>query len=610
MQNLFKHLLIFFCIFFLSLSVNAGVKKTSTSIDKSPPKKNISPKTKQNIKYPLSIKGLTLKNGAIHVTIVADRILLPADYASVTLNVTTPQYKTGKKWSLQKVDLKRSFSKSKKPVAFNTKVVLKVPGTVTATLSKGIWKTSRKSRLSPKKIMSKELPETKIKGKSPQIKGTKKKVVPMISENNGIAISTSSSANSMIQKRLEESSETTGAFYREALELPIEIIAPVGNDQVIWGGSTQIRWTMPEGDDAYSCGDRVQIYAVREGRNQRILLTANWAEPGDNTWTWVIDPETIHPGRYQILIESSEGCTIRGAVFEVTGCDYAIKSVTFLNGRSLGTGIDARDGSIISGTFRVRVQWNRIELPSTFAPGTAWGNLLTVRSTLTNDIINIPMAGTNFDYTTATITGGIVTQSYINVDVPFEFARDNIARMMTDSRNIPLEFSFIPTGASVDIDGSNNRLEADMKVTFAKIVDLQIMFYLDDFNLSKDRHWPGTAPIYDYHFTQSRIRVHNAATTIMGTAPADLLNVPVAWYIEWKPDGGNWSPAPIAQGRFEYDIVSADWTDPLNLSGSFSTVIDDPNRTYRLRMVIDPDNEYIDSNRSDNQFSNTIGNPD
>ena len=82
--------------------------------------------------------------------------------------------------------------------------------------------------------------------------------------------------------------------------------------------------------------------------------------------------------------------------------------------------------------------------------------------------------------------------------------------MMTETRNIPLEFSFEPTGASVDTNGSNNRLEADMKVSFANIVDLQIMFYIDEFNVGRGDHV--IASVYRYNFNQ-KVRVRNAALT-------------------------------------------------------------------------------------------------
>ncbi len=627
MSNLIKYFLICFSIFFLSLSVYAKEKTEPVSTEKSSSKKIVEKQIKQVNQIPLTIKNITLKKNIIYITIATAKKLLPADYTGVTLYVATPWNKAGKKWSFQKIDYKRSLSRSGKTIIFNTKILLTKPGNVMATLAKGKWKTSKNQTLIPLKIMAanKNVNKKANPGKVAGIKAVgerlqgqdnKKNIIPMISEGNDMTRAPSSRANSRVADRFEENAGSDSNRYstinatREALYLPISIIHPVGNDEVIWGYTRRISWTMPEEDEPSDCGNQVNIYAIREGTDNRIYITQVHTTPGSNNWGWLANPDNISIGRYHIEIESSEGCKIRGAAFEVKSCDYAVETVTFLSGRSLATGIDTREGSVITGTFRVKVRWNGIELPSTFAPGTEWGNRMTVRSILTGETINTPRLGTNFDYTDAAPTGIVGASSLINVDIPFQLTRDDIANMMTDSRNIPLEFSFEPIGASMDTDGSNNRLEADMKVLFAKIVDLQIMFYSDDFELERDRHWPGTAPVYDYQFFQSRVRVRNAAISSVGSAPADLLNVPVAWYIEWKPDGGSWSPAPISQGRFEYDIVSGDWTDPLNLTGNFSTVIDDPDRIYRLRMVIDPDNEYFDSNRSDNQFFNTFGNPD
>lgn len=637
MHTLLKCFLLFFCIFLLSLNVNAGVKKSPASAQKNPTIKD-KPKINQANQISLKIQSIALKNNIIHVTIATVKIILPKDYAGITLHVTTPQHKAGKKWTLQAVDSKHLLSLPKKPVTFNTKIRLTAPGKVTATLSKGIWKTLRMINLSPAKGMavrtapagqkstktgSKKLTEMQLQGKGPQKKATTRKpVVPMISENREVTSSVSPPVNSRILERREESSETESGIYgdrpyasaRKAVEFPIHIIAPVGNDRVLWGRTTQIRWTMPENDEAGNCGNIVDIYAIRERSSNRIRLTQVAAEPGDNNWTWLVNSGTITPGtRYHIEIESLEGCKIRGAAFEVQSCDYAIESVTFRNGRSLATGVDARDGSTISGTFRVRVRWNGIELPSTFAPGTEWGNLMKVRSTLTNDTINIPASGINFDYTDATATGIAGTPFLINVDVPFEFARDDIAHMMTDTRNIPLEFSFEPTGASMDTNAGNNSLTANMKASFANVVNFQLLMSPHEFAIDRDRHLRGTAPIYDFNFTQ-RINVRNVATTVMGTAPADLLNVPVAWYIEWRPAGASeWSPLPINQGRFLYPAVRADADlsePPLHIAGHFSTTIGHPGRAYRLRVVVDPDREYLDPDRISNRAFFTIDLPD
>ena len=146
-----------------------------------------------------------------------------------------------------------------------------------------------------------------------------------------------------------------------------------------------------------------------------------------------------------------------------------------------------------------------------------------------------------------------------------------------------------------------------MKVSFANIVDLQILFYIDEFDVGRGDHV--AASVYRYNFTQ-KVRVRNAALTAAGGAPGDLLNVPVAWYVEWRSAGSTWSPIPAGSGRFLYSVVESDWAYPMTLASSFQTTLADPGRSFRLKMIIDPDNEYLDSDRSNNQLSNTFDLPD
>jgi|GEM_PF-5092649 len=595
MHNLLKCFFIFFCAALLSSNVYAGVKKpglTQGKISKTqvlnkkpgikpqqhiktaPESRNLQKPFAENINL-LKIRGIVLKKGIIHVIISAEKRMLPKDYAGIFLKVSIPDRKIFKTWPLNFVDQRHTLLSLHNSVTFNTQLRLMKAARVTATLSKGAWKNSYRAGLSLPKSVAPAKPAMRVKGKQAKA----------------------------------HPGHMPRAYAKGPEIPPITVLEPNNNALVAWGSTARIRWTMPRGEDAGQCGNSVDIYASRTGGTNRILLGHSTARPGENSWTWYVDPENISTGRFKILIVSDTGCTVFGTPFIIEGCDYSVDSVSFRNGNPLARGIDAGESSVVSGVFRVRVLWNKIALPSTFSPGTAWGNTMNVRSKLTGQVITKPASGVNFDYTSARSSGGITTNHVIYVDLPFEFARDDIAHMMTSTRNIPLEFSFVPTGASVDTHASNNKLDAEMKVLHAKVVDLQILFYVDDFTLERDTHLPGTAPIYHYHFIQNRIRVRNAATTVMGRAPADLHNVPVAWYIEWQHHG-RVSPLPIAQGRFLYSTVPAEWTDIMHLSGSFSTVINDPDRVYRLRMVIDPDNEYLDANRSDNHQSNTFGNPD
>ncbi len=740
MYKLFKSFLIIFSILCLSLSAIAVEKKptTSISIKKAPPtiqqKKAINPVRK----IPLTVRNITLKNNTIHVTVATTKTLLPVDYTGMILHVTAPKQKAGKKWTLQKVDPKRSLLRSKKSIFFNTKISISTPGIVKATISKGTWKSSKTKSLIPTKTMvAKQKAKKKIKkkpgmktlGKAPQVKpGTDKPVVPMISK--GTTRAPSSRVNSAVSERAEASAAAGDDIYRDmginiflpikdkdvdqrdtihvsykvtgdqapgditfrlmrgglivdtktraysvpeypdnAIEtfqwripatapltkyyyihaiqpstgavgfghyfevtskfsvtdtsrsemyFPIDILEPVANDEVVWGETRQIAWTMPQEDEPGNCGNRVTIYTIKEGTDTRVEVRQGNTSPGGNAVDWFVNPVNIEIGRYHIEIESSEGCKIRGAAFEIKTCDFAVDSAAFdgpFDGRPLSTGIDASDGSSISGTFKVKLRWNRVEYPSTFTLGTDWNRIVRVQSRLTGNNIG---SSASIDYSTAFGFGagpdGDSRVSYIYVEIPFEIDRDDIAHMMNDSHNIPLEFYIDGWGLS-DMDDSNNRLEADMKVSFANIVDLQMMFYIDEFSAPRDAHTPSSATTYQYHFNQV-IRATNAASDETGGDPSDLLSVPVAWFIEYSNRGeSGWHIS--SSGRSVYPIVGPDWppvgpgsSDSLAVvEGSFTTPIG-TDRTYRLRMVIDPDRSYIDTDRSNNEFKNTLNLPD
>ncbi len=748
-----KFFIISLYILFFTLPVNADAKNASTSIPKSVPASPASnikvdhPKItpKQQItpinQIPLSIQDIALKDNMIHVTIAASKSLTSADYKDVLIHVTAPGHFAGEKWTLQKADKTRSLCSSSKSLVFNTKIEISSPGLVTATLSKGKWKSiKRKSLIPTKKMVVKqkakkktEKPDMVVRGKVPEVKsGTDTPVVPMISTDTnrrpasgknynvrehaqaaaqesgdiyrdmgidimlpiqghnfdvqrdiinvrykalgqmvedgkpitfrlmrgGLIVDTKtrtlpyySTEKTMVgggqaitpivdnfEWRIPATAPTTEYYYIHAIQeetgavgfghyfevsssltpvgtlrgevnIPIDIIEPVADDTVIWGETRPIAWTMPEEDESVDCGNQVTLYAQKEGTDQRIRLVTVNTEPGRNTWDWPVSPENVDAGRYQIEIESSQGCKIRGAAFDIQSCDFAVDSAAFdgpFDGIPLSRGIDASDGSRISGTFKVKLRWNKIQFPSTFVLGTDYDKIVRVKSVLTGNNIG---GSASIDYSTAFGHGvapdGHTRVSYIYVEIPFNIDRDNIAHMMTGSRNIPLEFFIDGWGPLRDTDSGNDRLEADMKVLSAKIVDLQIMFWSDEFSAPRDSHTPSGATTYQYYFNQS-IRVRNTAPDeLMGGPADDLLNVPVAWYIEYRVAGdSSWHTAN--SGRSVCPVVSADFREPSPVvEGSFTTPIGS-DRTYRLRMVIDPDHEYMDSDRSNNEFSNTL----
>ncbi len=383
----------------------------------------------------------------------------------------------------------------------------------------------------------------------------------------------------------------------------IEILAPLGGDQVVLNSIKEVRFRMPAADSDAQCGDQVTITAVRQSDGHQTRVRSMDAHPGENHLSWPVSQDSFEIGDYQLRFESDSGCTVRTAAFHVVGCDYALDTVTFSDGRPLSSGIDAGSGRTVSGTFRVTVRWNGIPLPPTFAPGTEWGNQLRVASTRTGEVICAPITGANFDYTTSR-SGGPIT-----VDVPFSFERDAIGGMRTESRNIPLQFSLHPYGASLDTDDTNNTMTAQMKVLNATETDLHIGIYVRDFSLVRDVHTAGTVPKYDYRFSQT-VNLRNRTLNDAGGPPAVIANVPVQWRVEWREAGAaDYSVVPLAQGSFLFSNVSGEWST-MTLQEHFSTLIDDAGRSYRLVVIADPDHEFLDPDRGSNLSRVNIGNPD
>ncbi len=373
----------------------------------------------------------------------------------------------------------------------------------------------------------------------------------------------------------------------------ITILRPGAGETLNIGNTYDIHWTMPDPMSAFVCGNSAALRLVRVSDNREWVINSRLeTTPGLNTSSWAFNYPDLGLGRFRIKVVSDAGCTGQSGVFNLTGCDYALESVRFRDGRPLDTGISADTGRYVTGAFSVAVRWNGVRLPSSFAPGTPWGNNLRVRSTITGNYINDPHSGVNFTYESAG-AGGLIT-----VHLPFRFERDAIAHMATSGRRIPLEFSFHPTGASVDMNEANNTLRAEMRIIGTVKNNMEIGAVLSDFNLSRR---PSTTPLTDYRFTQ-RFRIKNLSRDEAGGPPAPK-NVTVRWEIQYiQPGISEW--VMIQGGNMTVSNVGGSEWKHATCSGSFPHSLpgDIPEgRRFRLWLHADPRNELIDPDRGNNE---------
>lgn len=372
---------------------------------------------------------------------------------------------------------------------------------------------------------------------------------------------------------------------------PIVIHRPSAGATIAQGNTLAVEWSMPDAMSLSACGNSVELRPVRLSDNHEWVYRRLSVTPGRNTVAMTFDPGVFRPGQYRLRIVSSTGCTAQSPVFTLAACDYALEGVRFSDGRTLESGISAGTGQYVTGAFSVTVRWNGIRLPASFSPGTPWGNLLRVRSTLTGTYINDPPAGTNFTYESAR-GGGLIT-----VYLPFRFVRDAVPAMMTATRRIPLEFSFHPTGVSTDMDDTNNALRSDMKILGTAEDDMVIRAVSGDFSL---RRRTSAAPLTEYRFTQ-RFEMTNLSRNEAGGPPVPR-NVNVRWEIQYKqPDRSDWL-VKRSGSMMVSAVAGVEWKNA-TCSGSFpeSPPDDIPSgRRFRLVLTADPGHALMDPNRANN----------
>ena len=361
-----------------------------------------------------------------------------------------------------------------------------------------------------------------------------------------------------------------------------------------------IRWDMPDPSEA-DCGGWVDLYAVRLSNNHETRIHGLATTTGMNAHTWRVDSSRYSTGRYSLRIVSSTGCSVRSPAFDISGCDYALESVTFNNGRPLSDGVDASSGREITGTFKVAVRWNQLAMAPVFDPTVEINNLLTVKSVRTEEVICVPEMGVNFNY------GQARSDGLIFVEVPFTFLRAGIPDMRNSNRRIPLEFNINPLGISVDIHGSNNTMTADLRINNATESDFHLLMDPSGLTITERDARSGSTS-YLYRISQV-VHLSNLSRNDVGGSPAPVHEVPFMVYIHYRDSDGSgvlWHRVyryrhyfPTVTGDSSSTVVSIDYSVPKSA----------PDRPYRIKVVVDPDEEYLDPTRSNNQSFFTYDHP-
>jgi hypothetical protein len=275
-----------------------------------------------------------------------------------------------------------------------------------------------------------------------------------------------------------------------------------------------------------------------------------------------------------------------------TDCDYGIESVTFSDGTSLDRGISLPAGPTVRGTFRARIRWNGIRVPAEYSPGTTFWYEIKLYNTATGEHIIDYDAG-RFEYT---------ARASFDVDVPFEFQKDDIPRMSRD-RFMPLEFRLVKYGESVDANPFNNTLTASMRILNAVENNMEIDL---TGSLSLTRR-TSSAPTNRYEFTQ-RFRVRNLSRSEVGGLPSPV-NVSVKGCMYRRDAGESWESAhSLGCKTITVNIVGSDWisrdfTDTFTESRPWD--IPDGTR-FRLVLEVDPNNALIDTDRTNNARNYTF----
>lgn len=373
---------------------------------------------------------------------------------------------------------------------------------------------------------------------------------------------------------------------------------------VSWGrgASHEITWTRTGEMDS-----NVRIVLLRaDGTNVgRIVNTT----PNDGSYTWEIPADT-EPGSYKIRVVTVDGAVrdtsadftilmaahsftpLRVMEAVVAPCNFGIEAVTFADGTDLNHGISYPSGGNLTGLFQVRVGWNGTP------PGSGCSYSIEVKNVMTNQVVSGTNNPANFTQANAD------SSKRVRINVPFTVPAADVYRSIRN-RAIPLEFKLLPSRNDCDSDAANNRRSENMRILNIPVAS-DFAVEVVPGSLSCDRSW-SIVHRHDSIRLRIRFRVMNLSRTDSGAPAAAVNNVKYKYRIEYTRSGHNSSGEPAtwtetqlsSEGTFP-TVTSTGWTEKA-VDRTFNMITNFWAPVYFI-VVIDPDEEFFDPNRSNNRI--------
>ncbi len=267
----------------------------------------------------------------------------------------------------------------------------------------------------------------------------------------------------------------------------IQVYAPTADQAVPLGTHVEIRWgrfLAVEGES--SCGDRVDLYAVRLETNESFPIAEHREnDVGSHRYRWLVMTPTFHDirGDYRVDLVSASApadpaCRAQSAPFRIVsahemssatvGSDFGLGSVSFMHGRPLDAGI-AFDPDGIETTLHVGVFWNGESHSPATEPCT-----VRVFSDVTGDRLSQRSTPSGFSHDDAHLVRDMGPDGeeegmhgIIEVAVAIAIDAEQLMAMRRD-RFIPLRVQlFTPEG--VDAHAHNNTKVVNMRILDAPV---------------------------------------------------------------------------------------------------------------------------------------------
>jgi hypothetical protein len=386
------------------------------------------------------------------------------------------------------------------------------------------------------------------------------------------------------------------------------VVGPAAGEVIYMGTSATIIWDSPSAEAlAMPCGAEVDIKAVRILKSGEVSIAKHVANrEGRNRFSWT--PASADFGRatgsYKIRIDSRNGCKAESGVFlienripptqenglidslplaDLIGCDYAISSLTFADGRSLDDGVEVTPNAIIA-EFSTQVLWNR-RGPK---PGTL---SLQMFSSLTGQRLDKYFTPGAFSHEQANAAGMI--QARATLSAP---NRAQLLSMMR-GRFLPVELRLIPSNPECDGLAGNNRREFDIRILNPLVpTDLRLEVEEDTIGV----RWSGRQHRGKHEFLLTFwLNARNLTPNEAGGPGETVRNVRCSYKLTER-DGSLFNI--LYDKAFVFDEVPYGSSRRMALTIPFELYPDNRNRLV-CTVTLDPDQRSDDPNRDNNRAS-------